>query len=307
MSKLLPSSDPRAYRAGFAATAGAFFIWGLFPLFLKPLNHVPAVALTATRVVMACVFAFAVLALRGELPLVRAALGAKQTRRRLLLTSALINVNWVLYAWGVANGHVIDTSLGYFINPLVNVLLGVAILSERLNAKQWIAVALAAAGVAYLTWVSGEIPWLAVGLALTFSVYGLIRKITPVSALPGLASEMLLFSPVAISVLIYSQLFAGAAFEHGWRVDTFLALSGPMTAIPLTLFAFGAQRIPYATVGMLQYIGPSLQLMLGVVMYHEPFTASRLAGFCLIWLALLLYVGDGLWRSRTNAALLQAD
>lgn len=307
----MPTSSPvaaaRAHRAGFIAVAGAFFVWGLFPLYLRPLNHVPAVVLTATRTVMACCFTLLALALRGELGSVRAILKTPQTRRRLIFTSVLINVNWVIYAWGVAHGHVIETSLGYFINPLVNVLLGVLVLSERLNARQWSAVALAVLGVSYLTWIGGQVPWLAFGLAFSFGIYGLIRKVTPVAALPGLATEMLLFSPVALAVLIYSQTQAITSFEHGLLVDSLLILSGPLTAVPLVLFAFGAQRIPYATVGMLQYIGPSLQLLLGIFLYGEPFAGPRVLGFCFIWLALVLYAGDGAWRARANKALFQPD
>lgn len=302
MPASLQIRDSRSYRNGFLAAAGAFVIWGLLPLYLKPLNHVPAVVVSAVRAVMACVFSLGWLAVRGELHLTLAALRDRAVRNRLLLSSLLINCNWLIYAWAIANGRVIESSLGYFINPLFVVTLSVVVLSERLNKVQWAAVALAALGVGYLAWIAGQPPWLALGLAFSFGLYGLIRKLTPVAPLPGLAAEVTMFLPVALLILWYCAKQPSMRFELDTWVGALLLLSGALTAIPLVLFAYGTQRIPYATVGMLQYIGPTLQLILGIVLYHEPFSGARAIGFGLIWLALLLYAGDSLLRARNSGA-----
>ena len=186
------------------------------------------------------------------------------------------------------NGHVIESSLGYFINPLVNVLLGVVVLSERLTPLRWIAIALAAAGVAYLTLVAGRPPWIALTLALSFGMYGLIRKVVKVESLPGLAIETLLLLPVAALYLIWCE-FAGSGTlgRTGPGIAALLIGTGPLTAISLFLFAFGARLLPYSTVGVLQYIAPSLQFACGVFAFHEPFERTRAIGFVLIWTALL--------------------
>lgn len=300
---LSPSTEPRAYKAGLLGITCAFLIWGLFPLYLKPLNQVSAVVLTAIRTVSSCAAALLMLGLRGELHWVRAALGARRTRGFLLLSALFISINWGVYVWAVAHGRVIEASLGYFINPLVNVVLGVLVLSERLNPAQWSAVAFAGIGVAYLTWLGGQPPWIALTLALSFGLYGLVRKIAPVAALPGLACEMLLLTPLALAVLLVTQMNTATRFHPEPLVASLLILSGPVSTLTLALFAFGAQRIPYVTVGMLQYLTPTLQFLIGLLVYREPFAGARVPGFCLIWLALLVYVGDGLRRARANRAL----
>ncbi len=218
---------------------------------------------------------------------------------RLALSAALLTVNWLVYVWAVMNGHVIESSLGYFINPLVNVLLGVVVLSERLSRAQWTAVALAAAGVTYLTIQSGSPPWIALALALSFGTYGLIRKVVKVDALPGLATETLLLMPLALMYLIWCE-FAGSGTlgRTGPGIAALLIGTGPLTAISLFLFAFGARLLPYSTVGVLQYIAPTLQLICGVFVFHEQFARARVLGFVLIWTALLIFAGDGLWQSR---------
>jgi chloramphenicol-sensitive protein RarD len=204
--------------------------------------------------------------------------------------------------WAIATDRVIDASLGYFINPLVNVVLGVLVLSERLNRAQWTAVTIAAAGVCWLTWSAGQLPWIAVVLALTFGLYGLVRKVAKVDALPGFAGETLLLLPFGIGYLVWCEFAGIGALGHaGWTINLLLALGGPFTALPLVLFAYGARRIPLSTVGLLQYIGPTLQLLLGVFLYHEAFNATRAFGFALIWAALAIYAADGLWRSRKQA------
>jgi chloramphenicol-sensitive protein RarD len=211
----------------------------------------------------------------------------------------LITTNWVVYVWAVANGHVVESSLGYFINPLVNVLLGVALLSERLTRAQWTAVALAATGVIYLTILAGSPPWIALTLAFSFGTYGLIRKVVKVESLPGLATETLLLLPFAVMYLIWCESVGTGALGHaGPAIQALLIGSGPLTAIALFLFAYGARLLPYSTVGVLQYIAPTLQFACGVFAFHEPFERTRAIGFALIWAALLIYAGEGLWLSR---------
>jgi chloramphenicol-sensitive protein RarD len=289
---------------GLAATAAAFAIWGLLPLYLHPLHQVSSVQVIAHRILWSCVLVLGWMAARGELAGLRATLANRGIVRRLALSAALLTLNWLVYVWAVMNGHVIESSLGYFINPLVNVLLGVVVLSERLTPLRWIAIALAASGVAYLTLAAGRPPWIAITLALSFGTYGLIRKVVKVESLPGLATETLLLLPVAALYLIWCEFTGRGALGHmGPGIAALLIGTGPLTAISLFLFAFGARLLPYSTVGVLQYIAPSLQLACGVFAFHEPFERTRAIGFALIWTALLLYAADGLLRSRKQRAI----
>jgi len=298
-SPVATRTDPR----GLAAAATAFFIWGLLPLYLKALQSVPILQITAHRIAWGCLFAFLWLRMRGEIGQVWAALRDPTTRWRLCASAALISANWITYVYGIAANRVVETSLGYFINPLFNVLLGVVILSERLNAAQWTAVAIAAAGVGWLTWSAGHPPWISLMLAFSFGLYGFVRKVIRVDALAGFASEALLLAPVALSYLIWCELAgSGVMTNGGIGLYLLLMIGGPLTAVPLVLFAFGARRIPYSTVGLLQYIGPTIQLMLAVFAFGEPFRGPRVAGFVLIWTALAIYAGDGLWRARKMPA-----
>jgi chloramphenicol-sensitive protein RarD len=288
-------TDPR----GLAAAATAFLIWGLLPLYLKALLSVPVLQVTAHRLVWGCVFAFMLLGSRGEIGQVAAALRDPSTRWRLCASATLISINWITYVFGIAANRVVETSLGYFINPLVNVLLGVLILSERLNAAQWTAVATAAAGVSWLTWTAGHPPWISLTLAFSFGLYGLVRKVVRVDALAGFATETLLLAPLGIGYLLWCEMVGSGAAGHGGAgLNLLLIAGGPLTAIPLVLFAFGARRIPYSTIGLLQYIGPTIQLLLAVTVFGEPFHGPRVLGFILIWTALALYAADGLWRQR---------
>jgi chloramphenicol-sensitive protein RarD len=282
----------------------AFFIWGLIPLYLRPLLGIAPVTIMSHRMVWCCLFSCAWLARRGELGAVRAALADPPVRARLCASASFISANWLLYVWAVSSGHVIDASLGYFINPLVNVLLGVVLLRERLHKNQWLAVACAAAGVAWLTFQAGRLPWIALGLALSFGSYGLVRKVVRVESLPGLAAETALLLPFGLAWLAW-QAAAGPGFFGGAGAlrAAWLVAGGVVTAVPLALFAFGARRIPYSTVGLLQYIGPSLQLAVGIVVFGEPFRAERVVGFAMIWSALAIYAADGLWRTRRATAL----
>lgn len=288
----------RTARSGMLAVSGAFFIWGLLPLYLKPLTHLAALQIAAWRYAMGCITVLGWISWRGELSQIGRAFANRALLARLIVTASLLAGNWTLYAWGIAHGQVLVTSLGYFINPLVNVLLGVLVLSERLNRAQLAAVLLAVVAVAGLTVSMGQPPWLALALACSFSLYGLLRKTAPVAPLTGLAVETLLVAPLALGYLLVTQHQQGHAFTHSLPVGVLLALSGVVTIVPLALFNYGAQRINYATVGMLQYIGPTLQFLIGIFIYEEILSPVRLACFALIWLALIIYAGDGLWRSR---------
>ncbi|HUA89844.1 MAG TPA: EamA family transporter RarD, partial [Steroidobacteraceae bacterium] len=284
---------------GLGAGALAFTIWGLFPLYLHPLRAVPSEQIIAHRIVWSCAFILAWMLLRSELAGLRPIFRQPVLLSRLLLTALLISGNWLVYVWGVTHGHVVDCSLGYYINPLINVVLGIFVLHERLNRVQWLAVALAALGVAYLTYEAGHLPWIALCLAVSFSLYGLVRKVISVEALPGLATETVLLLPVALGYLVWCEAAGTAAFGHaGADVTALLVGAGLVTAVPLFLFAVAARLLPYSTVGVLQYIGPTLQLLCGVWVFHEPFAGARAAGFVLIWVALAVYALDGVRGAR---------
>jgi chloramphenicol-sensitive protein RarD len=299
MRGLATSSQMHSAGSGLAAAIGAFVIWGLFPLYLKPMAEVPALQIMAHRVVWCCLLVFLWLAVRGELGTVRAALADPASRVRLAASAALISINWLLYVWAVNNGHTVEASLGYFINPLLNVVLGVVLLQERLNRAQWLAVALAAIGVLYLTVATAHPPWIALALAASFGTYGLIRKVVKVESVPGLATETLLLAPFAVAFLAWCELRGTGALGHASPgINALLVGSGLITALPLALFAYGARLIPYSTIGIVQYIGPTLQFLIGVFVFHEAFTAERAVGFVMIWAALAIYAADGAYRTR---------
>ncbi|MFI4879635.1 MAG: EamA family transporter RarD [Steroidobacterales bacterium] len=284
---------------GLAATTAAFVIWGLFPIYLHPLYEVSATQVVAHRVTWSCLFILTWLVARGELGRLSATVTSPALLGRLTVTALLVSCNWLVYVWSVTHEHIVDTSLGYYINPLMNVVLGVFVLKERLNRAQWVAVALASAAVLYLAILAGRPPWIALTLAVSFSLYGLLRKVISVDALPGLATETLVLLPLALAYLVWCQASGtGALTNSGPAIAALLVGSGLVTAVPLFLFAYGARALPYSTVGVLQYIAPSLQLVCGVYLFHESFGATRAAGFALIWLALLIYAADGLWRTR---------
>jgi chloramphenicol-sensitive protein RarD len=286
---------------GFTAAISAFSIWGLFPLYLIDLRHVSAMQITAHRIVWSLVFVLAWLAVVGELGKLRAAVRRKGVLIRLVGSAFFIAVNWVGFAWAVNNGHVLEVSLAYFIGPLINVMLGIFVLSERLNRAQWVAVTFAALGVAFLTFVAGRTPWIALMVGSSFAFYGLIRKTVSIDALPGLAIETILLAPFAAAYLVWCQLQGTASFGHsGALVDGLLLAGGVVTSVPLVLFAFGARQVPYSTIGVLQFIAPSLQLLCGLVVFGESLEAARAPGFVLIWIGLLVYMTNALWQSRAR-------
>lgn len=285
--------------AGIAYATLAFVVWGLFPLYFRQIASVPPLEVVLHRSVWSMLFVVGVLALMRGFGWMREL--AEHPRRLLLfaVSALLLSVNWLLYVFSIQSGQVVEASLGYFINPIVNVLLGVLVLHERLNKVQWTAVALAAAGVLWLTVLNGRLPWIALVLALSFGLYGLIRKTATLGALEGLALETLLLAPVAVPLLAWWTLRGSGAMAQGdLAVDVWLLIGGPLTALPLLLFAAGARRLSLATVGLVQYVSPTIQLALGVWVFHEPFDRARLFGFGFIWAALALYSADGWRRSR---------
>lgn len=302
------SAEEQERRRGLAAAFGAFFIWGLLPFYLKQLHDTPSVQIMAHRVVWACLFVFGYLAYKREIGKVWAALADRSARRLLLASASLMSVNWLIYVWAVTGGHVIESSLGYFINPLVSVLMGVFLLKESLNRMQWIAVGIAGLGVLWLTVQVGRPPWIALALALSFGCYGLIRKKVAVDSVAGLGVETLLIFPFMLAWLLWCTQAGTLSFgAHDRLLDFLLIASGAVTAVPLVLFAYGVRRVPLSTIGLLQYVGPTLQLLTGIFVFHEPFTESRAIGFGLIWAALAVYAAEGFWRSwRSKPALAAA-
>ena len=285
---------------GYSAALAAFGIWGLFPLYLIGLRDVSAMQITAHRIVWSMVFVLAWLATVGELGKLVNAVTRPGVLLRLVASAFFIAVNWIGFAWAVNNHHVLEVSLAYFIGPLLNVLLGIFVLRERLDRVQWVSVAFAAAGVAYLTFIAGRAPWIALMVGSSFAFYGLIRKTVKIDALPGLAIETILLTPFAAGYLIWAEMTGVGVLGHSTHLVTALLLaSGIITSIPLVLFAFGARQVPYSTIGVLQFLGPTLQLVCGLVVFHEPFESTRATGFVLIWIGLLIYAGNALWRART--------
>ena len=286
-------------RPGLLAAIAAYAIWGVFPLFWYLIRDVASLEIIAHRVIWCCLFVVGYLLWRDGRRWLRDALAGRHVLRWLTLSSVLISCNWGIYIWAVTHGRVIDASLGYFINPLVNVVIGVVVLKERLNRTQWFAVGLAALGVAWLTLRFGQPPWIALALAFSFAFYGLIRKTAHVEAVPGLAIESLILVVPALGYAAWLAAQDQAAFLSGGAArDALLIVGGALTALPLIGFAFGARRIPYSLTGVLQYVAPTLQLLCGVWILGEPFVGSQLVGFGLIWLALVLYAADGLRRNR---------
>jgi chloramphenicol-sensitive protein RarD len=295
-----PSRSNGPAGRGYAAAVAAFASWGLFPLYLIGLRNVSAMQITAHRIVWSCVFVLGWLAVSGQLTKLGEAAKRKGVLIRLVASAFLIAVNWVGFAWAVNHDRVIEVSLAYFIGPLLNVMLGIFLLSERLNRPQWIAVAFAAAGVAYLTYIAGQAPWLALMVGTSFALYGVIRKTVSIDALPGLAIETILLAPFAVGYLLWNEMNGTGVLGHSsGLVAALLLAAGVVTSVPLVLFAYGARRVPYSTIGILQFIAPSLQLVCGLVVFKESLAAGRATGFMLIWVGLLIYMANALWQARS--------
>jgi chloramphenicol-sensitive protein RarD len=290
----LPPLPPAAdARRGVLAAFGAFTFWGLVPAYWKLLDHVGAVELMAHRTVWSVLFLVAVLAWRRQLPLLRSAVATKHLLMLNVTSGTLLMLNWWLFLWAVNNGHVLAASLGYFLVPLFNVAAGCLFFHERPRRLQWLAVALAAAGVAFLLVGVGHVPWIALGIVATWGGYGLVRKRSPMGALDGLTVETLLYTPFAVAYLGWLASEGGGLLGRGTAVDhTLCVCSGWITAVPLVWFGFAAARIRLTTLGLMQYIAPSLQFLLGWLVYREDFDSGRLVAYVLIWCGLACYTAD---------------
>ncbi len=290
-------------RSGIIYAALAFLCWGLFPIYFHALDGVPPLQILAHRMLWSLGFLLIVLVLRRQWKWLNV---VRQPRVffSFVLSAVLLSANWLVYIWSVTNHHVIEASLGYFINPLVNIMLGYLILKERLRSVQWVAIAIAALGVAWLTWQTGTVPWIALFLAFSFGSYGLLRKTAALGALEGLSFETIVLFPLAAAYVIWLTVQGQNVFINtdSDTIRVLLVMAGPLTAIPLLLFASGARKIPLSILGLLQYLSPTLQFLLGVWLFKEAFTADRLVGFVLIWSALILFAGEGLLRRQPAPA-----
>ncbi len=290
-------------RSGIIYAALAFFCWGLFPIYFHALGEVPPLQILAHRMLWSLAFLLILLLLRRDWKWLQV---VRQPRVffSFVLSALLLSANWLVYIWSVMNHHVIEASLGYFINPLVNIVLGYLILKERMRPLQWAAIGVAALGVAWLTWQAGTVPWIALFLALSFGGYGLLRKTAALGPLEGLSFETIVLFPLAAGYVIWLTVHGQNVFINTASDTTrwLLIMAGPLTAIPLLLFATGARKIPLSILGLLQYLSPTLQFLLGVWLFKEAFSADRLVGFVLIWSALALFAGEGLLRRQPAVA-----
>lgn len=286
-------------RNGLLTAAVAYILWGLFPIYWKLLQDVPPLEILGHRVVWSLAVVIILLAVRQNWAWMGRMLSRPAILRAAALTALLLISNWFMYIWANNNGHIVEASLGYFITPLVSVLLGLVVLRERLRPGQWLAIGIAAAGVGYLLLNAGGLLWISFGLALTFGFYGLLRKTAHLGSLEGLTVEMgVLFLP-ALAWLVYLQFTGVGSFGRSDALTTLLLVGcGLVTAVPLLFFARGAKQVPLSALGVLQYVAPTLQFLLGVLVYGEAFTTARLIGFSIIWTALVLYTGEGIWQSR---------
>lgn len=284
---------------GVLFALAAYILWGFFPLYFKAIQQVSALQILAHRIAWGFVFTLAVVLVLRQWKEFRASVFNRRTFLIYAGASVVLGINWFTYVWAVITNHVVESSLGYFINPIVSVLLGVIFLRERLRTFQWVAIAMVTAGVVYLTITFGQLPWISLVLAVTFGFYGLLKKIAPLGALHGITLETAVLTIPSLVYLFIVNANGTGTFGHSTPLlDFLLVLSGPVTAIPLLLFATGARRIPLTTIGLLQYIAPTLQFLLGVLVFHEPFDQSRLIGFMIIWLALVLFSVENLLARR---------
>jgi chloramphenicol-sensitive protein RarD len=294
-----PSNPERKTLIGALYALGCFCLWGLNPIYFKTVAAVPVIEVLGHRVVWSVPFLAILVALSRRWPQVADVLRNRRARSILMVTALILATNWSLYIWAVASAQIVQSGLGYYINPLVNMLLGTIVLRERLRPWQWAAVGLAGAGVLNLAIAYGQFPWLAVSLAVTFGVYGLLRKIVAAESLDGLMVETLMLLPFALALLAYLAVMGAGSFGAvSSHLDLMLILAGPVTAVPLLLFAAAARRLRLAALGFCQYLSPSLQLLLAVAVYGEPFTRAHLVTFGCVWIAIVIYSVDSLRGQR---------
>ncbi len=308
LEKVTSLDIEKSMKSGTWYAIGAYTLWGLLPIYWKWLQHVSSAQVLCHRIswsfLTLCVL---ILFLRQGREFLQAMVNPRYLRVY-AVASVLIGINWLTYIWAVNAGFIVETSLGYFINPLLSVLLGVIFFHERLRPWQWAAISLAAAGVIYLTIVYGGPPWIALTLAITFGLYGMVKKTAPLGSLHGLALETGILLVPALAVLVHVNRIGQGAFLHaGIRADVLLAGAGLITVVPLLMFASAARRIPLSLIGILQYIAPTLQLLIGILVYREPFSVTKAIGFSIVWTALVIYGVEGylVYRSRPFPAVLK--
>ncbi|WMW79067.1 EamA family transporter RarD [Undibacterium cyanobacteriorum] len=288
-------------RQGIIYAASCYLLWGLFPIYFRALREVAPLEILMHRMVWALLFLGIILSIRKQWAWLSDIIKQPRVVLRFAASAALLSTNWFIYIWSVNNERIVDASLGYFMTPLVNVLLGFLLLKEKLRPAQTLAVFCAAAGVAWMTFHLGHLPYIGLSLACTFGMYGLLRKTASLGALEGLSLETLILFPFAFAYLTFLAIQGQNGFlQANLSIQLLIIAAGPITAIPLLLFAAGARRIPMATLGLLQYISPSIQLLMGVVLYNEHFGNDKLIGFMGIWLGLILYSADGLRQTFFN-------
>jgi chloramphenicol-sensitive protein RarD len=287
---------------GIAFGIGAYLLWGVLPIYWKAIDTVDSLEILAHRIVWSMVLLAAIIGFRRSWPQIR------DLRRgafsRLLIAGSLLTLNWAVYIWAVNNGHIVESSLGYFINPLLNVALGVVVLKERLDSIQWLAIGIAAVGVAYMTITVGAVPWIALVLATSFAVYALLKKqMIAIGPFESLTVEIAFVMLPAIGFLaVLAGAGDGSFVAAGPRITILLILTGLATALPLLLFGAAATRIPLSTIGLLQYIAPTMQFLIGVLIYDEIVGRDRLVGFVMVWLALVIYTANGFTKHRRTQA-----
>jgi chloramphenicol-sensitive protein RarD len=293
-------------RKGIWYGIGAYGAWGLFPIYWKWLKTVPAPVVLGHRIVWSFLCLAAVLLITRRWDEWKSTLD-RQTIVLYAVAALLIGVNWLTYVWAVNAGFIVETSLGYYINPLISVILGVGFFRERPRPLQWVSVGIAATGVGYLTFIHGQLPWIALTLAFSFAFYGLIKKVAPLNALHGLTLETALLLIPAAAFLVVAGTRGGQVFGPTWLTATLLAGGGVVTTIPLLMFAAAARRIPLSLVGMLQYIAPTLQLVVGLMIFGEELAGTRLIGFGIVWVALVLFALENLLVRRESVVPVVAE
>jgi chloramphenicol-sensitive protein RarD len=282
---------------GLIAAAAAFALWGILPAYWKALDQIPAYEILCHRMSWSLLLTLGLVAITGGIKIFREALRVRKNLLIYTITGTLLAVNWLLYIWAVNAGFIVEASLGYFINPLINVLFGMVFFGERMRPVQWFALFLAFLGVLYLTVYYGEFPWIAIALAICFAIYGLLHKKNDLGALDALCLETgLLFLP-ATAVLVYLGFTGEGSFG---RIELYSSLlligAGAVTTVPLLLFGYAAKRIPLSTLGLMQYLGPTINLLIGVYIYKEPFPLARFIGFSMVWGGLAIFVVESLLR-----------
>jgi chloramphenicol-sensitive protein RarD len=292
------------HRAGLACGAGAYLLWGLFPLYWPLLEPANAIEILAHRMIWSLLFMLILITIRRDWSSVRGAVADRRTLRRLSVAAVAVSVNWGVYIWGVNSNQVVETSLGYFINPLLTVLAGVLILKERLRPAQWAAVGVGTLAIVVLTVDYGRLPWIALALACSFATYGFLKSQITVGAVESMTIETgVLFIPAVITLAVLSSR-SQTTFGHAGAGNALLLIgTGAVTAIPLLLFASAARRLPLTVLGLLQYLAPVLQFAVGVGIRHEAMPPARLAGFGLVWIALIVLTADAIRHLRSRASL----